>query len=223
MSARDDDVVFEVTPHVLLKAYACGVFPMAESVDDPGLFWVEPDNRGLIPLDSFHIPKSLKKTIRQGRFEVRINTAFRAVMEACAEPAPGRQETWINQRILSLYGDLFDMGHCHSVECWQDDRLVGGLYGVSLGAAFFGESMFSRVPDASKVALVHLVARLNKGGYQLLDTQFTTDHLEKFGAISIPKDQYQVLLETALLKPADFHSLGGATSDCILQLASQTS
>ena len=224
LNTRNDDVVFEITPHVLLKAYACGVFPMAESVNDPGLFWVEPERRGLIPLDGFHIPRSLRKTIRQNRFDIRVDTAFNEVVALCAAPAPGRQETWINPRIKTLYSELFSMGYCHSIEAWLEDRLVGGLYGVSLGSAFFGESMFSRVPNASKVALVHLVARLNNGGYRLLDAQFTTEHLERFGAVEVPKETYRRHLEEALAHTGDFYSLGGgATSDSILQLASQTS
>ncbi len=222
--SQGDDIILEITPRVLLKAYACGIFPMAESADDPGLFWIEPEIRGIIPLEQFRIPKSLKKTIRKEPFEVRIDTAFERVVEACAASAPGRGKTWINDRIKRLYSDLHRIGHCHSVECWQDDRLVGGLYGVRLGSAFFGESMFSRVTDGSKVALVHLVHRLIAGRFRLLDTQFTTDHLKRFGAIDISKEDYSELLYDALQDEADFFPYdGGGTSDSILQSFSQTS
>lgn len=199
-----DDLMMEITPQVLLKAYACGIFPMAESADDPGLFWVEPELRGIIPLDAFHIPKRLARTVRQNVFDVRINTAFNDVIRLCAEDAPDRPQTWINNRITQLYGELHAMGHCHSVECWQDNDLVGGLYGVHIGGAFFGESMFSRARDASKVALVHLVERMNKRNFKLLDTQFNTDHLSQFGAIEIPKADYEYLLGDALKVDADF-------------------
>lgn len=206
MTGRED-IQFEITPDVLLKAYACGIFPMAESAEDPTLFWVEPDWRGVIPLDAFHLPRRLRRTVRQDAFEVRIDTDFEAVIEGCAAPGPGRRKTWINQRIRRLYGELFRRGHCHTVECWQDGRLVGGLYGVSLGAAFFGESMFSRRTDASKVALVHLAARLRAGGYRLLDTQFITEHLAQFGAVEIPREMYAGRLEDAIVREADFHAL----------------
>ena len=198
---------FEITPEVLLKAYACGIFPMAESADDPGLHWHEPDERGVIPLEGFHVPARLARTVRSGRFIIRVNHDFDAVLEGCAEPAPGRTRTWINGRIRTLYRKLYDIGHCHSVEAYEDGVLVGGLYGVSLGRAFFGESMFHHARDASKVALVHLVARLNAGGFQLLDTQFVTDHLRIFGAIEVPKRQYHKLLEAALVDEADFAAL----------------
>lgn len=219
-----DDVNFEITPQVLLKAYALGIFPMSESADDPGLFWIEPDVRGIIPLDGFHLPRRLARTVASNKFEVRINSDFEAVIEGCAGGGMDRPKTWINARIRKLYGELFDMGACHTVETWQDGKLVGGLYGISLGAAFFGESMFSRVADASKVALVHLVARLKTGGYRLLDTQFTTSHLRQFGAIDVEKRVYQALLAEAIAQEADFYRLaGGATSDVILQSVSHTS
>ena len=222
--SKSDDILLEITPQVLLKAYACGIFPMAESADDPGLFWVEPEMRGIIPLEDFHIPSSLRKTMRRNPFDVRIDTAFHRVIEACGEHTPGRKTTWINERIKRLYGELHLLGHAHSVECWQGENLVGGLYGVRLGAAFFGESMFSRMRDASKVALVHLVHRLRAGGFQLLDTQFTTDHLKRFGAVDIHRDDYTVLLEEAVQMDADFFPYeGGGTSDSILQSFSQTS
>ena len=198
-----------ITPLVLLKAYAAGVFPMAESADDPALYWVEPDERGLIPLDGLVISRSLRKAVKQRRFDIRIDTAFEEVMRRCAERTTDRTETWINQRILTLYADLFRMGHCHSVESWQDGKLVGGLYGVRLGAVFFGESMFSRVTDAGKVALVHLVARLNAGGFRLLDAQFMNPHLATLGAISMNKADYLALLGPAVAADADFQRFKG--------------
>ena len=201
------ETLVEITPEVLLKAYACGIFPMAESAEDPALYWVEPDGRGIMPLERFHLPARLARTVRSDRFEIRINHDFEAVLDGCAEPSPGRTRTWINTRIRTLYRKLHDIGHCHSVEAYEDGRLVGGLYGVSLGRAFFGESMFHRARDASKIALVHLVARLNAGGFQLLDTQFVTDHLRIFGAIEVPKLQYHRLLEAALVGEADFGAM----------------
>jgi leucyl/phenylalanyl-tRNA--protein transferase len=187
-----------ITPVLLLRAYAAGVFPMAESADDPGLFWVEPEIRGIIPLDAFHVSARLRRTVRSDRFEVRVDQDFASVIAACAESRSGREETWINGRIRALYGELFELGYVHTVECWREGRLVGGLYGLSLGGAFFGESMFHRESDASKVALVHLVARLRKGGYRLLDTQFQTAHLSQFGTREVPRKAYRVLLEQAI-------------------------
>src|SRR5712675_2105986 len=178
MTSRDS-ASSEITPEVLLRAYACGIFPMAESADDPTLFWVEPEMRGVIPLDGFRIASRLARTVRSDTFKVTVDTAFKAVIAGCAAPQAGRDDTWINRRIRDLYVGLHGLGHCHSVEVWQDDDLVGGLYGVSLGRAFFGESMFHRARDASKVALVHLVARLIAGGFGLLDTQYVTEHLRK--------------------------------------------
>ncbi len=197
----------EITPEVLLKAYACGIFPMAENADDPSLYWIEPERRGLIPLDGFHITRRLARTVRSDRFAVHVDRDFEGVMDGCAEPATGRSRTWINQRIRSLYGKLHEIGHCHSVEAWRDDKLVGGLYGVRLGRVFFGESMFHRERDASKVALVHLVARLRAGGFALLDTQFVTSHLLGFGAVEVPKRVYNRMLERALVDEADFFAL----------------
>ena len=184
-------------PDELLRCYAAGVFPMAEGRDDPRIFLVEPDQRGVIPLDGFHIPARLRRTVRGDPFEIRVDTAFDAVVDACAAAAPGREETWINDPIRRLYGELNARGHAHSIECWRDERLVGGLYGVSLGGAFFGESMFSRTPDASKVALVHLVARLRRGGWRLLDAQFMTEHLGRFGAVEIAQPVYLRRLRAA--------------------------
>lgn len=192
-------------PHdVLLKAYASGVFPMAESATDPEVFWVRPETRGIIPLDDFHVPKSLNKVIRQARFEIRFDSDFPGVIDACAEAREERRSTWINAPIREAYIGLFERGHCHSVEAWREERLVGGLYGVSIGRAFFGESMFSRERDASKVCLVHLVERLRERGFLLLDTQFTTDHLKRFGAIDVPRRRYETLLQEALDGAARF-------------------
>ncbi|MBV9860342.1 MAG: leucyl/phenylalanyl-tRNA--protein transferase [Alphaproteobacteria bacterium] len=195
---------FRLTPDILLQAYQAGIFPMAESADDPELFWVEPLRRGILPLDAFHVPKRLRRVVRQRRFLIRCDTAFAAVMRGCAEPSEKRPNTWINEEILRLYAALFARGHAHSVECWCDDELVGGLYGVEIGAAFFGESMFSRASDASKVALVHLVERLRVGGYRLLDTQFLTPHLAQFGVVEVPRAQYRRLLADALRYRAVF-------------------
>ncbi len=191
----------EITPELLLRAYSIGLFPMADSADDPELFWVEPDMRGVIPLEDFHVSRSLAKTMRQNPFDIRFDTAFDAVVAACAEAAPDRPSTWINAKIKSLYGTLHRMGHAHSVEAWDGGELVGGLYGVSLGAAFFGESMFSRRTNASKICLVHLVERLKARGFRLLDTQFTTEHLKTFGAIDVPKIEYEDMLANALASP----------------------
>ncbi|CAH1672248.1 Leucyl/phenylalanyl-tRNA--protein transferase [Hyphomicrobiales bacterium] len=188
----------EITPEILLRAYASGLFPMAENADDPGLFWVEPKERGIIPLDGFHVPQRLARTVASDRFEITVDQDFDAVIAGCAAPDDGREETWINGRIRALYGELFDLGYCHTVEVRDAGRLVGGLYGVSLGAAFFGESMFHRERDSSKVALVHLVARLRRGGYTLLDTQFVTAHLARFGALAVPRKAYMTELEAAL-------------------------
>ncbi|MDP1627841.1 leucyl/phenylalanyl-tRNA--protein transferase [Parvibaculum sp.] len=209
---------------VLLRAYAYGVFPMAESRDDPQLYWIDPDARGILPLDAFHVPRRLRRTVRQQPFEVRIDTAFRDVMLGCAEGGPNRNGTWINDRILALYCELHERGRAHSVECWREGRLVGGLYGVSLGAAFFGESMFSRETDASKVALVYLVARLIAGGYRLLDTQFVTSHLQQFGAVEISRNAYRAKLFEATAMTANFYSLPlDAPPDAVLQSVTQMS
>jgi leucyl/phenylalanyl-tRNA---protein transferase len=196
--------VISLTPEILLQAYAAGIFPMAESVDDSELFWVDPKRRGILPLDGVHVPRRLRRLLRRGAFSVRCDTAFEAVIRACAEASETRPTTWINEEIVYLYTALFTGGAAHSVECWHDGELVGGLYGVSLGAAFFGESMFSRVTDASKVALVHLVARLRLGGYRLLDTQFVTPHLAQFGCIEISRARYHRLLAQALRQRAAF-------------------
>lgn len=194
-------------PDELLQCYATGVFPMGEGREDPRIFLVEPEQRGVIPLDNFHIPTRLKRTVRAEPFEIRIDTAFDAMLDACAAPGPGREDSWINGPIRRLYVELNARGRAHSVECWRDERLVGGLYGVTLGGAFFGESMFSRERDASKVALVHLVARLKRGGWRLLDAQFLTQHLTQFGAVETPQAAYLMMLRTARAVQPDARSL----------------
>ncbi len=205
--ATHDEIAIEITPQVLLKAYACGIFPMAESADDPALYWIEPQNRGILPLDAVHVPRRLRKTVRSGLYEARINSDFNGVIDGCAASKPGRRSTWINSRIRQLYGALFRQGHCHTVETYLDGRLVGGLYGVSLGSAFFGESMFSTERDASKFALVHLVARLIHGRFTLLDTQFVTEHLSQFGTVELGKEAFLAELEPAINANADFLAL----------------
>jgi leucyl/phenylalanyl-tRNA--protein transferase len=194
-----------ITPELLLRAYEIGLFPMAEDADDPSIYWIEPERRGVIPLEAFHVPARLARTVRSQHFRIEVDRDFDAVIEGCASASGARrQRTWINARIRALYRELFDDGHCHTVEAYRDETLVGGLYGVSLGAAFFGESMFSLARDASKVALVHLVARLRRGGYLLLDTQFVTPHLASLGAIEISRDAYLKLLDEALDAQGDF-------------------
>lgn len=213
-----------ITPELLLQAYAHGFFPMAESAAAPDVFWLDPERRGIIPLDRFHIPRRLARSIRQDIYEVTTDRAFARVLEGCAETDEKRRETWINDLIFDLYVKLHEMGHGHSVECWEDGRLVGGLYGVSLGAAFFGESMFSRARDASKIALVHLVARLRAGGFELLDTQFVTPHLRQFGAEEIPRAAYRQRLSRAIAKHADYWALPESISgSAALQAITQTS
>src|SRR6201987_4188341 len=206
MASRESAHV-EITPEVLLKAYACGIFPVPESAEDPALYWIEPERRGIIPLDRFHIPSRLARTVRSGRFTVLVDRDFDAVLDGCADPMPGRTRTWINERIRTLYRKLYQRGDCHTVEVYEDDQLVGGLYGVSLGRGFFGESMFHRARAASKVALVHLVARLKAGHYRLLDTQFVTEHLRTFGAVEVSRSAYHKLLDAAMIGEADFAAL----------------
>ncbi|MCE4225313.1 leucyl/phenylalanyl-tRNA--protein transferase [Methylobacterium sp. C25] len=199
-----DRIPVEITPDILLKAYAAGIFPMAEDADDPTIYWVEPRARGVLPLDRFHVPRRLARTVRSNVFEVVSDHDFDAVIAGCAAPRRETNRTWINARIRDLYGALFDAGRCHTVEVYAEGRLVGGLYGVSLGAAFFGESMFHEVRDASKVALVHLVARLRVGGYRLADTQFLTDHLSQFGVEEVPRHVYKRRLNEAVAREADW-------------------
>lgn len=216
----DRTALIELTPSILLRAYAAGVFPMAESADSDDVLWIDPELRGILPLLRFHAPRSLLKTVRQDRFEITWDQAFEAVLDGCAD----RRSTWINGEIRRLYLALHRMGYAHSVEARQGGRLVGGLYGVKLGAAFFGESMFSRERDASKVALVHLVARLKRGGFRLLDTQFVTEHLAQFGARSISRARYHDLLELAVSTPADWSAFDPATPPQeVAQLSAQTS
>jgi len=206
MASRDDPM-FEITPQVLLKAYSCGIFPMAESADDPALYWIEPQQRGVLPLHEFHLPRRLLRTVRTTPWTVKVDSDYDRVIDGCAAPRIGRMSTWINTRIRALYRELFDLGACHTVEVWNGDELVGGLYGVALKSAFFGESMFSTERDASKIALVHLTARLIRGGFSLLDTQFVTEHLRQFGTIELDRAAFQAQLEKALNHDADFFAL----------------
>jgi leucyl/phenylalanyl-tRNA---protein transferase len=205
--ANRENTVIEITPEVLLKAYACGIFPMAESAEDPALYWIEPEMRGIVPFDGFHVASRLARPVRKTPYTVWVDRDFDAAVDGCAEAKEDRAKTWINGRIRKIYRSLYDHGHAHSVEVYDGDALVGGLYGVSLGRAFFGESMFHRARDASKIALVHLVARLRAGGYRLLDTQYVTDHLKTFGAVEIGKRRYHRLLEDAISGEADFAAL----------------
>jgi leucyl/phenylalanyl-tRNA---protein transferase len=216
--------LLQLTPEILIRAYAAGIFPMAEAADDPELFWVDPRRRGILPLDAFHVARRLRRVVRQQIFEIRCDSAFEDVIRACAAASEKRPNTWINDEIVRLYAALFARGAAHSVECWRVGELVGGLYGVSLGAAFFGESMFSRESDASKVALVHLVARLRLGGFRLLDTQFLTPHLARFGGIEISRKHYHRLLAEALSYRAVFPSAlpGCAGGDPLAALQSST-
>ena len=214
----------ELKPELLLRAYSIGIFPMAESRADSEIHWIDPDRRGVLPLETFHIPRKLKKLVRQGLYEVRCDTAFAQVIRHCATPAPGRADTWINPTIERLYNELHEIGFAHSIECWQDKKLVGGLYGVALGAAFFGESMFSRASNASKIALVHLVARLKKSDFSLLDTQFETPHLRQFGVVEIPREAYRTKLARAVRRHANFYSeLSSSELERFLQSITQTS
>jgi leucyl/phenylalanyl-tRNA--protein transferase len=218
MASRDpaQNALVEITPEVLLKAYSCGIFPMAESAEENALYWIEPEQRGVIPLDGFRISARLARTLRTTPFTISINRDFDAVIDGCATPQPGRGRTWINSRIKNLYRRLFERGHCHTVEVYDGETLVGGLYGVSLARAFFGESMFHVSRDASKIALVHLVARLRAGSFALLDTQFITEHLRTFGAVEVPRRAYHKQLEASLSGEGDFfriparHNLSGA-------------
>jgi leucyl/phenylalanyl-tRNA---protein transferase len=218
MAARDA-LNRDITPQVLLKAYACGIFPMAESADDPQLYWIEPVSRGILPLNSINLPKRLARTIRQCPFEIRIDTDFDRTIDGCAESRPGRSTTWINDQIRVLYRELYTLGHCHTVEVWHDGEMVGGLYGVALGGAFFGESMFSTETDASKIALMYLCARLIHGGFTLLDTQFVTEHLRQFGTVEVDRPAFHKALEAALPKVADYNRLSiDATPEQIIEI-----
>ena len=214
----------KITPEIVLNAYATGIFPMSEGRDNPELFWVDPEQRGILPLDGFHLPRRLRRTVSQEPFEIHVDHAFREVMTACAAPGTGRWTTWINHEIQDLFTGLHHRGFAHSVEVWAKGELVGGLYGIALGGVFFGESMFSRQTDASKIGLVHLVGRLLRGGFVLLDTQFITDHLRQFGAIEIERQDYHSRLGAALSVAGDFWLSGRSLSSAsILQSITQTS
>ena len=204
MARRQDPFDIEITPELIIRAYRAGIFPMAEDAADEDLFWVSPEMRGIIPLDGFHLSISLRKAIRKSGFTVRVDSDFDAVIDGCAEPDDGRESTWINRTIRSVYGELFRRGVAHTVEVWDDDELVGGLYGLGIGGAFFGESMFHRRTNASKMAMAHLVERLRAGGFVLLDTQFLTPHLASLGGVEIPREQYEERLAEALLVSGDW-------------------
>ena len=217
-----------ITADDLLSFYQIGVFPMAEHRDDPDIFLVDPEIRGVLPLDAFHIPRKLRKVVRNELFDIRVDTSFARVMDACAEPTPERPSTWINTTIFNLYNDLHKRGYAHCVECWQGESLVGGLYGVALQGVFFGESMFSRVSEASKVALVYLVDRLKVGGFKMLDAQFSNPHLEQFGIEEIPKRVFKRRLSEAMRIHADFDaydslSVSDRTGASSIQRITQTS
>lgn len=222
---RDSSLI--IPSDILLAAYRRGHFPMAESRDDEDVFWLDPQLRGIIPLDGFHVPRRLARTMRSSTYTIGVDRAFERVIALCAEESAVRSNTWINPVIENSYIQLFREGYAHSVEVWDSDELVGGLYGVSTGAAFFGESMFSRRTDVSKMALVHLVARLRAGGYRLLDTQFITQHLTQFGAREIPRAAYKKLLREAIAADGNFYELGGTgavlAAGAVLQLTTQTS
>lgn len=221
---QEDPFALELTADLIIRAYKAGIFPMAEDAADDDLFWVSPDERGVIPLDGLSISRSLRKAVKQTTFTATVDTDFEATIEGCATSGTDRESTWINGTIRRLYRELFERGYCHTIEIWDQGELVGGLYGLSLGSAFFGESMFHRKTNASKFALIHLVARLRAGGYTLLDTQFLTDHLASMGGIEIPRANYEGMLSNALARKGDFNQLGGGATllDC-LQSISQTS
>jgi leucyl/phenylalanyl-tRNA---protein transferase len=210
MSRKADPFSIELTPELIIRAYQAGIFPMAEDADADDLFWVSPQKRGILPLDGFHVSRSLRKTLRSHPYTIRIDTDWKGIVEGCATAGTDRDTTWINATIRKLYGQLFDRGICHTVEVWEGPHLVGGLYGLAIGAAFFGESMFHRRTDASKIALVHLVDRLKAGGYRLLDTQFITDHLRSFGGIEISREEYELRLADALANTGDFIAIDRA-------------
>lgn len=211
MSRKTDPFAIDLTPDLIVRAYHAGIFPMAEDASSPDVFWVSPKRRGILPIDTFHVSKSLRKTLRTHPYTVRVDTDFPAVVEGCATAGSDRETTWINATLRDLYGQLFTRGICHTVEVWDGPRLVGGLYGLSLGAVFFGESMFHRATNASKIALAHLIARLRAGGYALCDTQFITDHLRTFGAIEIPREEYDERLAAGLARTGDFHAIDRAS------------
>jgi leucyl/phenylalanyl-tRNA---protein transferase len=201
---NDDPFELELTADLIVRAYRAGIFPMAEDASSEDVFWVSPDKRGIIPLDDFHISRTTRKAMKSGDFRIVVDTDFDAVIEGCATSGTDRDSTWINPTIVRLYGELFARNICHTVEVWEDGKLVGGLYGLSIGSAFFGESMFHRKTNASKIALAHLVERLRAGGYTLLDTQFVTDHLRSMGGTEIPRETYELMLNDALARQGDF-------------------
>lgn len=207
MSRKTDPFHIELTPDLVIRAYRAGIFPMAEDEASPDVFWVSPEQRGILPLDSFHVSRSLRKAMKSSSFSIRVDTDFMGVIQGCAMFGTDRETTWINPSIKKIYGQLFVSGLCHTVEVWDGEELVGGLYGLSLGGAFFGESMFHTKTNASKMALVHLVERLRAGGYRLLDTQFVTEHLATFGGIEIPREDYELRLAEALQHEGDFFAL----------------
>jgi leucyl/phenylalanyl-tRNA--protein transferase len=210
MSRKSDPFAVELTPELIVRAYQAGIFPMAEDAASDDVFWVSPQLRGIIPLDQTHVSRSLRKRLRQHPYSVRVDSDFEAVVEGCATSGTERDTTWINAAIRRIYGQLFERGYVHTVEVWDGAALVGGLYGVSIGAAFFGESMFHRKTDCSKIAMAHLLDRLKAGGYRLLDTQFVTDHLRTFGGIEIPRADYELRLADALAHKADWHAMDRA-------------
>lgn len=210
MSRKPDPFAVELTPELILRAYQAGIFPMAEDATSDDLFWVSPQLRGIIPLDNFHISTSLRKTLKTHPYSVKVDTDFAATIEGCATAGTDRDSTWINPAIRKLYGALFERGFVHTVEVWDRTEIVGGLYGVSIGAAFFGESMFHRRTDCSKIAMAHLLKRLKAGNYRLLDTQFITDHLRTFGGIEIPREDYELRLADALGHEADWGAIDRA-------------
>ncbi|MEQ1901423.1 MAG: leucyl/phenylalanyl-tRNA--protein transferase [Devosia sp.] len=207
MSRKTDPFAVELTPELILRAYQAGIFPMAESAESADLFWVSPEQRGVIPLESFHVSRSLRKTLKSHPYAIKVDSDFDGVIEGCATAGTERESTWINPEIRRLYGELFRRGNVHTVEVWDGPALVGGLYGVSIGAAFFGESMFHRKTDCSKIAMAYLGERLKAGNYRLLDTQFVTDHLRTFGGIELPREDYEILLGEALRHQSDWTAL----------------
>lgn len=224
MSSPKTDFYIEITPEILLNAYRCGVFPMAKSKNSKELYWIDPPHRGIIPLNQVHISHSLRKIIRTEKFNVRVDTDFTSIIKACAEKTKARKSTWINRQIVRLYSELFELGFCHTVEAWKDDKLVGGLYGVALNGAFFGESMFSRISNSSKVALIHLIARLIHGKFKLLDAQFHTPHLMQFGAIEIMRAKFSDHLNQAMKTNGNFSKLSeSASGEKILQIIDNNS
>ncbi|UJW86287.1 leucyl/phenylalanyl-tRNA--protein transferase [Devosia sp. SL43] len=206
MARRQDPFDIEITPELIIRAYRAGIFPMSEDAEDEDLFWVSPEMRGIIPLDGFRLSTSLRKAIRKSGFTVKVDTDFEAIIDGCAQPDQGRETTWINRTIRNVYGELFQRGVAHTVEVWDGAELVGGLYGLAIGGAFFGESMFHRRTNASKMAMAHLVERLNAGGFVLLDTQFVTDHLASLGGVEIPRSDYEERLAAALLVNGDWNA-----------------